>query len=171
MHPILTGPRVRLRPFAEADLARLLEMLHEPEVARWWGTYDESRARAEFLEDPLATPFVIELGGETVGIIVYYEENDPWYRYASIDLSLDEARLGQGLGPEALRVLARYLFEERGHHRITIDPAADNPRAIAAYRKVGFKPVGIMRQYERREDGQWHDGLLMDLLRDELTEP
>jgi aminoglycoside 6'-N-acetyltransferase len=28
--------------------------------------------------------------------------------------------------------------------------------------------VGVMRQYERQADGRWHDGLLMDLLRDEL---
>ncbi len=27
-----------------------------------------------------------------------------------------------------------------------------------------------MRQYERGSDGRFHDGLLMDLLRDELTE-
>jgi aminoglycoside 6'-N-acetyltransferase len=31
--------------------------------------------------------------------------------------------------------------------------------------------VGIMRLYERGPDGTWHDGLLMDLLRDELTGP
>ena len=30
------------------------------------------------------------------------------------------------------------------------------------------RPVGVMRQYERGGDGQFHDGLLMDLLRDEL---
>jgi hypothetical protein len=27
----------------------------------------------------------------------------------------------------------------------------------------------VMRQYERGGDGQFHDGLLMDLLRDELA--
>jgi aminoglycoside 6'-N-acetyltransferase len=65
-------------------------------------------------------------------------------------------------------VLARYLIEERGHHRLTIDPAADNAAAIRAYEKVGFRPVGRMRSYERGPDGTWHDGLLMDLLADEL---
>ena len=33
---------------------------------------------------------------------------------------------------------------------------------------TSFRPVGVMRQYERGNDGQFHDGLLMDLLRDEL---
>jgi aminoglycoside 6'-N-acetyltransferase len=64
--------------------------------------------------------------------------------------------------------MAAFLFDERGHHRITIDPAAANSRAIATYEKVGFRPVGVMRGYERGEDGTYHDGLLMDLLRDEL---
>lgn len=49
-----------------------------------------------------------------------------------------------------------------------IDPAADNVAAIRGYGKVGFRPVGIMRQYERGSDGTWHDGLLMDLLAAEL---
>jgi len=69
---------------------------------------------------------------------------------------------------EAVRLLARFLFEQRGHHRITIDPAAANEPAIRCYAKVGFRPVGIMRQYERGPDGTFHDGLLMDLLRDYL---
>jgi aminoglycoside 6'-N-acetyltransferase len=61
------------------------------------------------------------------------------------------------------------LVEERGHHRITIDPAVDNVAAIRAYEKVGFKPVGVMRRYERDVDGDgWHDGLLMELLAGEL---
>ena len=49
-----------------------------------------------------------------------------------------------------------------------IDPAADNQAAIRCYSKVGFRPVGVMRNYERGMDGTWHDGLLMDLIADEL---
>ena len=59
----------------------------------------------------------------------------------------------------------RLLIDERGHHRVTIDPATGNAAAIRAYEKVGFRPVGIMRSYERDQDGRgWHDGLLMELL-------
>lgn len=45
------------------------------------------------------------------------------------------------------------------------DPAAANSRAIRCYTSVVFRPVGVMRQYERGGDGRFHDGLLMDLLR------
>jgi aminoglycoside 6'-N-acetyltransferase len=61
-------------------------------------------------------------------------------------------------------VLVRHLIESRGHHRLTIDPAAANERAIRCYAAVGFERVGVMRQYERAADGSWHDGLLMELL-------
>ena len=96
------------------------------------------------------------------------DEEDPTYRSVGLDIFLTTPLHGQGLGREALRLaIAHYL--ERGHHRFTIDPAADNERAIRCYAAVGFKPVGVMRNYERVDDGPWHDGLLMDLLADELT--
>ena len=64
--------------------------------------------------------------------------------------------------------MARHLLHDRGHHRLTIDPAAVNERAIRRYAAVGFRPVGVMRQYERDADGQaGTDELLMDLLADE----
>jgi aminoglycoside 6'-N-acetyltransferase len=63
-----------------------------------------------------------------------------------------------------------YAIELNGHHRLTIDPAADNPAAIRAYTKVGFRPVGVQRRAERGADGTWHDSLLMDLLAEELTD-
>lgn len=47
---------------------------------------------------------------------------------------------------------------------LTIDPAANNTAAIAYYRKVGFLPVGLMRQFERTATGPWADGLLVELL-------
>ena len=43
----------------------------------------------------------------------------------------------------------------------------DEP-AIKAYSAVGFRPIGIMRRAELI-DGEWTDGLLMDLLIEELT--
>lgn len=54
--------------------------------------------------------------------------------------------------------------------RLTIDPAADNVRAIRAYEAVGFKRVGILRQYERGANGTFHDGMLLDLLADDLID-
>lgn len=101
-------------------------------------------------------------------MLLVYEEQLAEFRHASLDVAIATAHQSQGIGPEALRLAIVHLIEERGHHRFTIDPAAANERAIRAYAKLGFKPVGVMRRYERGNDGTWHDGLLMDLLADEL---
>jgi len=166
----LRGPRILLRPGGERDLELLHAIRSEPAVSRWWNEPSPVDEIAKDLAgDYGEVVFVIELDGEVVGSIQYYEENEPDYRHASIDLYLGGRHQGQGLGREAIAVLAAYLFDVRGHHRLTIDPAADNAAAIRAYERIGFKPVGIMRKYERGADGSWHDGLLMDLLADELV--
>ena len=44
----------------------------------------------------------------------------------------------------------------------------ENSHCLRCGTALGFLPVGIMRRYERGADGTWRDGLLMDLLADEL---
>lgn len=161
-----------LRPGSDADAAVLFAIRAEPEVQRWWRTAEpvEQIARELRGEDEAegATQFVVVVAGDVVGLVQYEEETEPDYRHASIDIFLSAGVHGRGLGSEAVAVLAAYLIDGRGHHRITIDPAVGNAAAVRAYSKVGFRPVGVMRQYERDEDGSWRDGLLMDLLAEEL---
>ncbi len=166
---ILRGETVTLRRASQADAPRLLQIFSEPAVAEWWGRWDLERVRREMIDPGDGTVvFVVVLDGETIGLVQFAEENEPDYRHASIDIALHPGWHGRGLGGDTIRTLARHLFHARGHHRITIDPAAHNDRAIRSYERVGFRAVGVMRQYERGPDGSWHGGLLMDLLRDEL---
>jgi aminoglycoside 6'-N-acetyltransferase len=166
----LEGERVVLRPGTPEDLERLRSILREPEVAaRWVGFGENADEVAEhFVGRDEA--FVVTLDDEVIGAIQFGEEEDPMYRHAGIDVFLTTARHREGLGTDALRTIARYLIEARGHHRLAIDPAADNHAAIRAYERVGFRPVGILRDYERGPDGTWHDGLLMDLLAAQFRE-
>jgi aminoglycoside 6'-N-acetyltransferase len=165
------GERVVLRPVVAADAAGLATILAAPEVARWWPAYDRARVEAEFLVDePNYVVYAIVLEGRLVGAIQTHEEPEPEFRHAGIDLFLDPAVQGQGLGPDAIQAVIRHLVEHDGHHRLTIDPAADNERAIRAYEKVGFRPVGRLRQYQRFPDGTWHDGLLMELIAGDVSD-
>ena len=155
-----------LRPGRPEDAERLLRIRNEPGVLRWWGGADIEEIREEFIGSEKG--FVIEANGEVLGAIQYHEENEPMYRHAGMDIFITTSRHGEGLGTEAIRLLARYLFVERGHHRLTIDPAAENAAAIRAYERVGFRAVGVMRRYERGPEGLWRDGLLMDMLEEEF---
>ncbi len=172
--PILIGPRVLLRPCREADLPHLLAILREPAVASHWSEADDDFDRQALLsgDDPdgaeRITTFVIMSEDEVIGWIAGWEKLHRDYRHAGIDLFITTKQQGKGYGTEAVRLVCKFLFEERGHHRITIDPAADNLRAVHAYEKVGFKRVGILRQYERGADGTYHDGMLLDLLPEDL---
>ena len=133
-------------------------------MCEWWGKPEPGA-----LEPPAGDPalFAIEVDGAVAGAIQYAEESDPQYRSAGIDLFLGTDWQGRGLGREAIATLVRHLFAERGHHRLTIDPALANERAIRCYEAVGFRRVGVLRQYERAADGTWRDGLLLELLADD----
>jgi aminoglycoside 6'-N-acetyltransferase len=152
---------INLRPLVEEDAAELLRIHETPEVLRWWDVPEESFP----WDEPESTRLTIEVDGKVAGMIQFWEEPEPKYRHASIDMFLDPKLHNRGIGTEAVRRVVKHLIEERGHHRVTIDPAADNAAAIRTYEKVGFKPVGVMRAYERDVGGQgWHDGLLMELV-------
>ena len=168
--PVLRGQAVVLRPIVAGDRDALAAILAEPSVARWWGpARDDVSVVDDWLDaDADTTQWVIEVDGAVAGSLQASEEPDPDYRYASLDLFLSTGYQDRGLGTDAIRTAAHYLFEVRGHQRLTLDPSAANERAIRAYQRVGFRPVGVMRDSERGPDGTFHDGLLLDLLRAEL---
>lgn len=167
--PTLRGERLILRAPGETDLDALTETLADPEVAAAWPGYDRVRVQEELIaEADDVVVFAIEHEGRVIGAIQYGEEDDPQYRHASVDVFVGSRWHGRGLGTESIRLVVRHLFSTLGHHRVVIDPAAHNTRAIRAYERVGFRTVGTLRRYERGPDGAWHDGLLMDLLDGEL---
>jgi aminoglycoside 6'-N-acetyltransferase len=157
----LHGELVTLRPLAEEDTAILREIALTPEVVRWWGEPEDDFPVGD---DPDATRFAVLEEGRLVGLVQYGEEPEEEYRHAWIDVFVDPGRHGRGLGTDAVRTLAQHLLRDRGHHRVTIDPAAANAVAVRSYEKAGFTPVGVMRKAWRGPDGAWQDVLLMELV-------
>lgn len=72
-------------------------------------------------------------------------------------------RLGQGLGTRMLRAFLAFLFEDPRVTSVQVDPSPENARAIAAYRKAGFRdqgpvvtpdgPARLLRAFRRTWDG------------------
>ena len=165
--PIPRDGELTLDPQAEKDLDALVAILREPSVARWWGPQESDEELRESLRsDDVA--FTIRVDGDVAGWLNVWSVDEPDCRWAALDIFLGPNHQDRGIGPRALRLAIDWLIAERGHHRFTIDPDARTARAIRAYEKVGFRRVGTMRAYERGADGTWHDGLLLDLLADEL---
>ncbi|WP_415949824.1 GNAT family N-acetyltransferase [Streptomyces sp. KLOTTS4A1] len=176
----LHGNKVTLRPAVAGDLPVFRDALATDEVRRWWHWADPEGDLAE----PGHRHLAITVGGEggtpsssaaeslgAVGMIQWDEETDPDFRYAAIDIFLHPDHHRLGLGTDAIRTLARWLLDVRGHHRLTIDPAAENTAAIACYEQLGFRRVGVLRQqWFDHQRGVWADGLLLDLLKGELSE-
>jgi aminoglycoside 6'-N-acetyltransferase len=158
----LLGSRVVVRDMETGDVPILLAMRREPEIVRWWGRgRDDWPAEMGASEQLLAILVEDRLAGH---IELYEEDEDPNWRFATLDIFIRPDLIGQGYGTESLELVVGYLSKIRSHHRITIDPAVDNEPAIRSYRKVGFEPVGVMRRYWRDSDGTWRDSLLMELI-------
>jgi aminoglycoside 6'-N-acetyltransferase len=165
---MLTTARLFIRPLREDDLAALDAILREPEVARYW----TSAARDLFAGGRETTVLAVTLRDslEVVGAVQLDEPSDDDYPSAGVDLFLATRAQGQGLGQETLGAVVAHLFDVRKRHRITIDPLASNARAVRCYERAGFRHVGVMRRYQKMPDGRFEDGLLMELLADDVRE-
>jgi aminoglycoside 6'-N-acetyltransferase len=153
---------VQLRPLETGDSEALRALHLQPGVTRWWGPMEEDFPH----DEPESTRLTIVAGGEIAGMIQYAEELEPECRHASLDIFVGDDFAGSGIGTEAIQQVVRTLVEERGHHRITIDPETDNAAAIRSYEKAGFRRVGVMEAaWLNRSSGEWRDVLLMELVR------
>jgi aminoglycoside 6'-N-acetyltransferase len=145
------SPRYIFRPVTEKDFRLLERWLSEPHIAEWWGdATEELAAIGEHMDSISVEPLIVELGGRPIAYLQTYDPhleddhpyNDQPFGTLGLDLSIGEADLvGVGLGSAMLRQFIEELFDE-GTPRVIIDPDPANKRAIRAYEKAGFTPIG-----------------------------
>jgi len=75
--------------------------------------------------------------------------------------------MGKGYGSDALKTLIKYLFENFNINKIWIEARVNNPRAIRAYEKAGFKKEGVLREEDYFE-GKFVDCIRFGILRKEF---
>jgi RimJ/RimL family protein N-acetyltransferase len=72
----------------------------------------------------------------------------------------------KGIGTEALELIINFGFDKLNLLSMELKVFTNNERAIACYKKLGFKKIGYRRKADFIE-GQFLDDLMMDLLVEE----
>ena len=152
---------VTLRAPEERDVAPLVAILQQPEVALWWVGYDEARVRSEVLEAP-GVAHIIEVDGACAGTLFVYRGADPEYPTTVMHIFIGTEFRGRRVGEEAIaRAIGREFAD--GITRVTLDPNVHNAGAIRSYERLGFRRVGVLTDYQVRPGGALEDALFMEL--------
>lgn len=127
---------------------------------------------AAFVRENIAqgNPHVVALaGGEVVGWCDICPIPRPVYAHGGVlGMGIVEEHRGKGIG-EALMRAALAEARRRGLTRVELTVRADNTRAIALYRRIGFVDEGVKRK-AIRVDGRYVDVVCMALLFEDLME-
>lgn len=75
----------------------------------------------------------------------------------------------KGYGTEAIKMLLDFGFNYLNLNSIDLEVMEFNPRAIACYKKCGFKEIGRRRQ-AKYINGKYYDTISMDILSEEFTQ-
>lgn len=164
----IVGPLVTLRAPRQEDHAPLVAILAEPEVALWWVGYTPERVQAEFIDEP-GTTRIIEVDGECAGVLVVLRGSDPEYPTTVMHIFIGTRFRGRRIGEEALALGIRAEFAA-GISRITLDPNIHNEGVIRSYERLGFKRVGVFRDYQVRPGGHLEDAMFLDLTRSDFPD-
>lgn len=88
------------------------------------------------------------------------------HRNASMGIMLQRAHQNQGYGREAINWALDWGFRFGGYHRISINAATYNERALHLYKDVGFVEEGRSRE-THWHDRKWYDTVNLGMLEHE----
>jgi aminoglycoside 6'-N-acetyltransferase len=133
-----TGPYTFTRLAAE-DLPLVNAWIRQPHVAKWW-LDDGEIADIVADRDGDTVPYLVRLAGKKLG---YLQCTKLEPRVRGIDQFIGEPEMvGRGHGSAFIRLFCDRLFDANSADAITTDPDPRNGRAVRAYAKAGFQPVG-----------------------------
>ena len=144
----------RFRPLSISDLPLVGQWLSHPHVAEWWGDPVPALAAIkDHLADPAMNLFIVSFGDMPIGYQQSYdphaEPDHPLHDQPIGTLGIDQfigepALIGRGHGSAFIRAFVEQSFAA-GVPRAVTDPNPRNARAIRAYAKAGFYPIGQRR--------------------------
>ncbi|MDY6012691.1 GNAT family protein [Clostridium sp.] len=171
------GTKVLLRAYKEEDIEKILSFVNDFEVKKLLDSNtpfpiskweEEVWIKKNRGIDSLTYDFAIEeistgniIGGCSINSVNVKNRN------CTIGIMIgDKNYWGKGYGYDALSILIKFIFEECNIEKIKLSVFSLNPRAIACYKKLGFKEEGRLKREIYRE-GKYHDEILMALFREE----
>ncbi len=167
---MLEGELCRLRAPERNDLPTFVKWFNDYEVTEFlllgppMSMESEERWYDGLLNREGKVFSVDTLDGKLIGN-VGIQHIDFSDRKADIGIVIGEKDFwSKGYGTDALRVLVGYLFDELNMERVQLFADSRNKRALACYKKVGFKQEGLMR-HDRWKDGVYVDDVMMSILR------
>lgn len=174
---VIYGKRIRLRAPEREDIPIFTRWFSDPEVTHGLALYlPFSIAEEELWFDnmlkrpPEEHPLTIEVkkgdGWTVIGNMGFFDINKVAH---SVEVGIvigEKGYWNQGYGTEAMKLMLKHGFNTLNLHRIMLKVYAYNERAIRAYEKAGYVLEGRLRDAIYR-DGEYHDILLMSVLRSE----
>lgn len=171
----LRGERVTLRPLAVGDFAQwqAVRMANRDWLLKWeptqlYAAVDGvetrsgfvARCRARERERQLGTGYGygIFLGRRLAGEINLSGVQRGPFQSGSIGYWIDEALAGQGLVPEAMKLLLKYAFEDLCLHRVQVVIIPRNTASRRVVEKLGLREEGLAVGY-LEINGVWEDHL------------
>jgi RimJ/RimL family protein N-acetyltransferase len=174
---MIEGKRINLRAREDEDIPIFHRWYNDPEITRFLGipfpaiSLRQERAITERIDDdPNRRAYSIVLKDATlIGNCEIRAFN--WSaRSCEVGIVIGEKQYwGQGYGGEALDLLLRIAFDGLNLHKVWLTCAAYNERGLRAYRRIGFREEGRLRD-DRFVDGRYHDTVVMSILEHEWRE-
>ena len=141
-----------LRPLTEEDWDLVVGWWNDPDIASYSDSNESEYSLGQVQKimrgiSSHAYCFVIEFEGRPVGECWLQAMNlerilrrNPELDCRRIDLEIEKAYWGRGIGTAAIRLLVEFGFETDGADAIfAMDVADDNPRSRRAFEKAGFE--------------------------------
>lgn len=173
------GELVRFREITEEDIDVLKHQINDYELKKFsakgipYPTSIENMKKMLFEKDEKrgSFSFAVEDLKEKIFIGTCGMNYVDWKnRYASIGISItDKNYWGKGYGTDAVKLIVKFIFEHMNLNKVSLGTFSFNKRAIACYKKCGFKEEGVLRQ-EVYAEGQYYDEICMGILRNEYEE-
>jgi RimJ/RimL family protein N-acetyltransferase len=171
--PPLRGDDFILRQGVAADAPAIRSVYSEPDIRKWMGWDEELPDEAEALanlereaaawrDGSWAVFRIVDAATDQVvgGVNLRFGEHD----IAEVSYFLSAVARGRGVATRAVRLVARWAFDELGVERIELRAHPDNLASVRVAERAGFTREGIERASRGWPDGTRFDSIVFSLL-------